>query len=63
MLASPQFRDKANFCPVLLQIMDQEIIKNNNNMEYLVQVWDRKGQLIYERALHKPCSNWGVSDK
>ena len=62
-LASPQFRDTADFCPILVQIIDEEIIKNNDNKEYLVQVWDRKGQMIYERALRKPCSNWGISDK
>ena len=60
-LASCQFRQDAEFCPVLIQIMDEQIRKIRDKFEYLLQVWTDEGELVYERTLHKPISNWNIS--
>jgi hypothetical protein len=49
------------FCPVLLQIKDPQILEENDRKEYLLQVWSNRGEMIFERALEKPISNWNIS--
>ena len=29
----------------------------------MLQVWTDEGELIFERALHKPVSNWNISEE
>ena len=61
-LGSCQYNEEGEFCPVLLEIKDESIIAKNNGLPYLVQVWDRKGQMAYERSFEKPIECWNISD-
>ena len=42
--------------------MDPEVLRLNGNKEYLLQVWTRKGEMIFEKPLAKPVHNWNISD-
>ena len=42
-VASCNFNENAPFCPVLVQIMDSKIKQINDNLEFLLQVWNKKG--------------------
>ena len=50
-MASCQYNEDSKFCPVLIEITDPIILKKNNEMRYLLQVWSRKGDLLFERRL------------
>lgn len=49
--------DNNKYCPVLLQVKDEGILKElgfnekGEQYEYLMQVWNNKGYLIYERKM------------
>ena len=60
-LASCQYNEDGYFCPVLVRIKDEKIRMKNNNFEYLLQVWNRKGEMVFERALRQPVCNWNIS--
>ena len=49
------------FCPVLVEIMNDEIIKENDGKKYLLQVWSNQGEMIYERQMDSPVTNWNIS--
>ena len=44
-----------DFCPILVKLGDQMKALNNDHTlktklrEYLLQVWDKKGRMVYER--------------
>ena len=61
-VASCNYNEKADFCPVLLEVMDRTILQNNNGCAFLLQVWTRKGDMVFERALDQPCCNWNIAD-
>ena len=61
-MASCQFDDSSKFCPVLLKINNDEIKANNGGCAFLLQVWTIKGEMIYEKSLYKPISNWNISE-
>ena len=50
-VASCNYDEKSNFCPVLIRIVDEKIKSFNPGKHYLVQVWTREGQIIFERAM------------
>ena len=62
-LASCMYEEDGNFCPVLVKIIDPTILKENKNKPYLLQVWTRSGDMVYEKALDKPVANWNISEK
>jgi len=33
----------------------------NDNKPYLLQVWTQKGDMVFEKALHKPVCNWNIT--
>jgi len=44
--------------------MDPKILEINEYRPYLLQIWKRGGQIIYEKSLDKPVCNWNItSDK
>ena len=49
------------FCPVLLEIKNQEIIAKNDGKQYLLQVWSNRGEMIFERQLDAKVTNWNIS--
>ena len=61
-LSSCQYNEESDFCPILVRIVDDEICKNNNNFRYLLQVWTKKGDMVFEKPLRKPISNWNISN-
>ena len=61
-MASCQYDEGAKFCPVLVKINDDDIQANNNGCGFLLQVWTLKGEMIYEKPLDKPISNWNISE-
>ena len=55
--------DSGNFCAVLLHVVDDEIKALNENKSYLLQVWKRGGQLIFERPLTKSLWCWNMTSE
>ena len=60
-VASCQYNDNGEFCPVLCKIIDPTVLKNNKGMEYLLQVWSSRGDMVFEKPLREPISNWNIS--
>ena len=60
-MASCQFNEDALYCPVLVEIVDETIQKVNDYRRYLVQVWTKKGDMIFEKPLNLPICNWNIS--
>ena len=50
-IASCQYNDHGEFCPVLCKIIDPTVLRNNNGMEYLLQVWSNRGDMVFEKPL------------
>ena len=61
-LASCQYDSGSEFCPVLVKINDETIKQNNGGCAFLLQVWTIRGDMIFEKPLEKPVSNWNISD-
>ena len=60
-MASCQFSENSDFCPVLLKIKDEKVLLKNDFKPYLVQVWTKNGVMVFERSMEKPISNWNIS--
>ena len=60
-VASCNYNEKADFCPVLLEVKDKSILQHNHRCPFLLQVWTRKGEMVFERALKQPCCNWNIA--
>ena len=56
------YEESADFCPVVIQIIDEYILRENNDVPYLLQVWTIDGELAFEHPLFKPPANWSISD-
>ena len=61
-LASCNYNESGNFCPALVKIIDPNILRINKNLPFLLQVWNRKGDMVFERPLKQPITNWNISD-
>ena len=55
------------FCPIIVKLgkhmenLRQEgRIKKKHLKDFMLQVWDRDGRLVYERQLNRPVRNWGT---
>ena len=54
----------ANFCGVLVKVVDENIKNFNGGMDFLLQVWKLGGTLVFEKALEKEPCYWNMtSDK
>ena len=62
LIASCYYNEFGNFCPVLVKIVDDKVLEENRGKEFLLQVWDRQGEMVFERPLKKPVVNWNISD-
>lgn len=62
MMASCQYTEGASFCPVLIQIVDETILQIHNGVKYLLQVWTKKGDMVFEKPLQQPVCNWNISE-
>ena len=60
-VASCQYEEDAKYCPVLVKIIDEFILKENNYLKYLLQVWSINGEMVFEKPLEKPPENWNIS--
>ena len=60
-IASCNYNASNAFCPVLVEIIDKFVLKNNKGMKFLLQVWTNKGDLVFEKALKQPCCNWNLT--
>ena len=34
----------------------------NDGMKFLLQVWNTRGEMVFERPLKKPLSNWNINN-
>ena len=59
-MASCQFKEDSDFCPVMVKINHSDIIEYNNGLEYLLQVWTIHGVMVFERPLSKPVATWNI---
>ena len=59
-MASCQFKEDSMFCPVMVQINHQDIIKENQDKKYLLQVWTINGDMVFEKPLDEPVANWNI---
>ena len=60
-IASCNYNANNYFCPVLVRIIDEMTLIKNDNYPYLLQVWTQKGEMVFERKLREPVSNWNIS--
>ena len=62
-MASCTYNHVSLYCAVLIEIKD-EIAKKRNGVEkpYLLQVWNKKGTMLFERALRQPVANWNMAN-
>jgi len=60
-ISSCEYNEKGVFCPVIVEIIDEEILKLNDGYKYLLQVWSSKGEMVFEKSMRKPCSNYNIS--
>ena len=61
-MASCQFKENADFSPVLLRIVDDEIRAQSQDKSFLLQVWSRYGNMVFEKPMKEPCTNWNISE-
>ena len=60
-LASCNFNENNFYCPVLLQVVNSKIKEHAPDKDYLLQVWTKEGEMVFERALKYPVFNWNVT--
>lgn len=60
-VASCHHTDGADYCCILVKIIDEKVLELNRKRPYLLQVWKRGGQLIFEKSLKKPICNWNIT--
>jgi len=60
-VASCQYNENSDFCPVLVKIINETVLRKNKDMKYLLQVWTNRGKMVFERPLREPISNWNIS--
>ena len=60
-MASSQYTEDSEFCPVMVKINNEDIIAENSGLQYLLQVWSIRGELVFEKPLDKPVTSWNVS--
>ena len=61
-LDSCNYSSDLEYCPVLLEIKNKDILDSKSGGKpYLLQVWDKKGTLLFERKLDSPIENWNIS--
>ena len=60
-VASCMYEEYASFCPVLIKIVDEQILNANKMKPYLLQVYTGMGEMIYEKSLARPVANWNIS--
>ena len=61
LVGSCQYNEESDFCPVLVKVQDKKVIEFNGGKRFLLQVWDRNGQMVFERPLDEPVTNWNIS--
>ena len=62
-VASCNYNHVSLYCAVLIEIMDDKAKKRNGvEKPYLLQVWNKKGMMLFERALRQPVSNWNMAN-
>ena len=59
--ASCHHTEGTDFCGLLVRIVDKKVLKINNGKPWLVQVWRRGGQLVFEKALKERIKNWNIT--
>ena len=59
--ASCQYNEDSNFCPVLVRITDKQVLKEYGGKLFLLQVYNRAGEMVFERPLDQPVVNWNIS--
>ena len=64
-IASCQYEEGSDFCPVLVKIIDPKIMnvvnQQSQDCKFLLQVWTIKGEMVFERCLKEPPANWNIS--
>lgn len=60
LMASCMHTEGSNFCGTLVKIVDPTILALNNGLPFLLQVWKRGGQLLFEKSMRRPVANWNI---
>ena len=50
-IGSCNYNEDAEFCPVLVEIIDEKIQRLNKNLKFLLQVWNGNGDMVFEKPL------------
>ena len=46
---------------MLVKIIDETILDRMTRKAYLLQVWNKLGEMVFERSLNQPVANWNIS--
>ena len=60
-VASCNYNINNFYCPVLVKIVDETILDRMTRKAYLLQVWNKLGEMVFERSLNQPVANWNIS--
>ena len=60
-VASCNYNINNFYCPVLVKIIDETILDRMTRKAYLLQVWNKLGEMVFERSLNQPVANWNIS--
>ena len=50
-IGSCNYNEDAEFCPVLVGIIDPVVLSKNDNLKFLLQVWNGNGDMVFEKPL------------
>ena len=51
------------YCPILIEVIDETAKEHyGSDKPFLIQVWNLKGQMVFERPLKQPVANWNITE-
>ena len=61
-IASCTHTEGSNYVAILLEVIDENIKKINNDNGFVLQVWKLGGQMVFEKSLKNPVCNWNITE-
>ena len=62
-VASCNYNQANLYCPVIVEVIDSVAKERYGaNKPYLLQLWNKKGEMVFERPLEQPVANWNIAN-